>query len=432
MQTMNQRSFSKAESLSAAAIGANIRNVRCQRRMTQRDLAGRIGMSAPAFNNIERGRGVPSTPVLCRIASALDVSVDTLLGRAGHEARRAIGVVTPSILREAGAAYAVHSEDTPSYHVSVGRPDLAGRPDAPAGLIHLLPCDRPYARETLNALEDLVHAYLIAEDLCEAARRAAIPLCLAMPRTEHGIAELAMRVRALFGVGPAVIFDYLELFENAGLRVVFAPLPDGVESAACYDARWENAFLFVSTADKPSTERQIFRLVRELGRIYCYTGQVREIEGRAKPLDAAHVASKFTAFFLMPSEAVHATVRQIGIKPDGWTWEMLLRLKHRFGVSAETFLYRLGELDLILPKPLADFKARIRAGYAATGNAEPGGTCRVLFPNGRLGDLLLAAASQAARRADYADDLALVRTLLRRRGVKTGMPKHLHSPAKES
>ncbi|MBM4164584.1 MAG: helix-turn-helix domain-containing protein [Lentisphaerae bacterium] len=428
---MNQRSFSKADSLSAAGIGASIRNIRCQRRMTQLDLAGRIGMSAPAFNNIERGRSVPSTPVLCRIASALDVSVDAVLGRAGSEARRADGVITPAILREATVGYGVRSEDTPRDHVSVRRPNLAGSSEAPEGLIHLLPGDKPYARETLHTLEDLVHAYLIAEDLCEAARRAAIPLRLAMPRTEYGIAELAMRVRALFGIGPAVIFDYLELFENAGLRVVFAPLPDGVESAACYDERWENAFLFVSTADRPSTERQLFRLVRELGRIYCYTGQVREIAGRDKPLDAAHVAAKFTAFFLMPAEAVHATVRQVGITPDGWTWEMLLRLKHRFGVSAETFLYRLDELDLILPKPLADFKARIRAGYAATGNAEPGGTCRVLFPNGRLGDLLLAAASQAARRADFADDLALVRTLLRRRSVKTGLPKHIRIPKQE-
>jgi hypothetical protein len=56
----------------------------------------------------------------------------------------------------------------------------------------------------------------------------------------------------------------------------------------------------------------------------------------------------------------------------------------------------------------------------------------MLFPNGRLGDLLLAASGQAARRADFADDLALVRTLLRRRGVKTGLPKHLHSPKRES
>jgi len=259
---MNQRSFSKADSLSAASIGANIRNVRCQRRMTQLDLAGRVGMSAPAFNNIERGRGVPSTPVLCRIASALDVSVDTLLGRVGHEARRANGVVTPSILREAGAAYAVHSEDTPRYHVSVGRPDLAGMRDAPGGLIHLLPCDKPYARETISALEDLVHAYLIAEDLCEAARRAAIPLCLAMPLTENGIADLAMRVRALLGIGPAVIFDYLELFENAGLRVVFAPLPDGVALSWPDLGRWIRASWSWAVKKKPPASRSSKRASR--------------------------------------------------------------------------------------------------------------------------------------------------------------------------
>jgi hypothetical protein len=112
---------------------------------------------------------------------------------------------------------------------------------------------------------------------------AANPLCLAMPHTENGIEDFAMRVRALLGIGPGVIFDYLELFENAGLRVIFAPLPGEVESAACHDPVSENAFLFVSTAGPATAERQLFRLVCELGRIYCHTGGVRQVAGRATP-----------------------------------------------------------------------------------------------------------------------------------------------------
>jgi len=33
------------------------------------------------MNNIEQGRSLPSTPVLCRIAAVLDVPVDVLLAR---------------------------------------------------------------------------------------------------------------------------------------------------------------------------------------------------------------------------------------------------------------------------------------------------------------------------------------------------------------
>jgi Zn-dependent peptidase ImmA (M78 family) len=243
-----------------------------------------------------------------------------------------------------------------------------------------------------------------------------------MPHTETGIEDLAMRVRGLLGIGPAVIFDYLELFENAGLRVIFADLPGGVPSAACHDPASENAFLFVSAAGRHTAERQLFRLVLELGRVYCHTGGVRQVEGRRKPLDAEHVAAKFTAFFLMPAEAVHTTVRQVGVTHDGWSWELLLRLKHRFGVSAETFLYRLDELGLIAPRVLADFKARIQAHYAVTGHAEPDGSRRILSPNGRLGDLLLVAASRADT-DDTRREIVAVRAVLRRRGVTAGIPE---------
>ena len=350
-------------------VGATIRELRRQRHLTQTELGRRIGMRPGPMNNIEQGRSLPSTPVLCRIAAVLDVSVDVLLAQ------------TVPYVREKRDA----TVDSPA-----------------ANPVCLLPAVKSYTSATLAMLDDLSRVYLTLEDLCGATKRAAIPLRLAMPHTEAGIEDLAMRVRALLGIGPGVIFDYLELFENAGLRVIFAPLPEGVESAACHDPVSENAFLFVSTAGHATAEHQLFLLVRELGRIYCHTGGVRQVAGRAKPLDAEHVASKFTAFFLMPAEAVHTTVQQVGVKKDGWSWELLLRLKHRFGVSAETFLYRLGELDLIAPKLLADLKARVQAHYATTHHTEPDGSRRILSPNGRLGDLLLMAGEHAEARAMHA------------------------------
>jgi Zn-dependent peptidase ImmA (M78 family) len=116
----------------------------------------------------------------------------------------------------------------------------------------------------------------------------------------------------------------------------------------------------------------------------------------------------------MPAEAVHATVRQVGVRYDGWTWEMLLRLKHRFGVSAETFLYRLGELDLIAPTQLAACKKRILTHYAATHHAEPDGSLRLLAQNGRLGDLLLESQTRAG--GDQ-EEVRSVMALLKRRKV---------------
>lgn len=390
-----------------AAVGAAIRTLRRQQHLTQIELGRRIGMRPGPMNNIEQGRSLPSTPVLCRIAAVLGVTVDSLL----HPEKR------PAYVRENQAAYCTgEPEETAGYRTATPRPNFSAPAAHP---VHLLAVSPPYPAQTLRQLEDVVHAFLALEDICGVPKRAAIPLCLAMPRTEVGIEDLAMRVRGLLGIGPAVIFDYLELFENTGLRVIFGPLAGGIESAACHDAASGNAFLFVSTSGRPSTERQLFRLVLELGRIYCHTGGVRTIEGRTRLLDAEHVAAKFTAFFLMPAESVHATVRQVGVPYDGWTWELLLRLKHRFGVSAETFLYRLGELDLIAPRPLADLKARIHAHYAATRHAEPDGSRRILSPNGRLGDLLLMATSRATD--DYVRrEVAHVRKTLARCGARRG------------
>ncbi|MDD2456512.1 MAG: hypothetical protein PHE10_09320, partial [Kiritimatiellae bacterium] len=68
--------------------------------------------------------------------------------------------------------------------------------------------------------------------------------------------------------------------------------------------------------------------------------------------------------------------------------EMLLRLKHRFGVSAEAFNYRLHELGLIKAERQGELRAAIRRHYETHSFAELGDSRRILSPNGRLGDLL--------------------------------------------
>ena len=94
----------------------------------------------------------------------------------------------------------------------------------------------------------------------------------------------------------------------------------------------------------------------------------------------------------MPASAVRSSVAQLGVKPGGWNYELLLRLKHRFGVSAQAFLMRLGELGLIDKKGGEDLRKKIEAHYQQTAYGEPDATRRVLSPNGRLGDLLLIAS----------------------------------------
>jgi Zn-dependent peptidase ImmA (M78 family) len=58
-------------------------------------------------------------------------------------------------------------------------------------------------------------------------------------------------------------------------------------------------------------------------------------------------ARSFAAEFLMPEESVRFAVSQLGIRMNDWTLEMVVYLKSKFNVSAESFALRLESLGLI-------------------------------------------------------------------------------------
>ena len=67
----------------ADGLGAFIRAQRQQAELTLRELAARTNVSNPYLSQIERGLHEPSVRVLKAIASALNVSAETLLAQAG-------------------------------------------------------------------------------------------------------------------------------------------------------------------------------------------------------------------------------------------------------------------------------------------------------------------------------------------------------------
>jgi transcriptional regulator with XRE-family HTH domain len=66
-----------------AALGDYIRQQRQLANLSLRDLAARTNVSNPYLSQIERGLHEPSVRVLRAIATALNVSAETLLARAG-------------------------------------------------------------------------------------------------------------------------------------------------------------------------------------------------------------------------------------------------------------------------------------------------------------------------------------------------------------
>ncbi|MCK5835459.1 MAG: ImmA/IrrE family metallo-endopeptidase, partial [Lentisphaeria bacterium] len=161
-----------------------------------------------------------------------------------------------------------------------------------------------------------------------------------------------------------------------------------LSSFSYFDAPNQNAFFFVNSTLNP--ERQLFSLAFELGMIYMWE-QYMSSNQEDTDFDVIKAARKFAAFFLMPRETIKRTVKQLGISPSEWTYELLIRIKHRFGVSAESFLYRLNELDLIDKMPFTKIKKEILDFYDQNKFKEPGSSKRTPNHNGRLLDLLQLA-----------------------------------------
>ena len=65
------------------------------------------------------------------------------------------------------------------------------------------------------------------------------------------------------------------------------------------------------------------------------------------------LAKYFAACFLVPRDSLLNDLFTFGIRPSEWTYEIVLAFKTRFGVSAESFVYRLQEIKRI-QKNIAD------------------------------------------------------------------------------
>lgn len=339
-------------------VGRNIRLLRRRSGLTIAELAEQTGMREASLGRVERGKSAPSARVLFNLSKVLKVPLDAIFAE-----------TTARLEQLRGEA--------------AGRPCFTcmGRPELPGNIA-----------EKANAVID---AYLGLEDLCGARKSAGIPFQLFFYKNELGIEELAAAVRGFLGVEHSVVFDYAELLEANGFRVISVDFLDTLASCSYFDSQYRNAFFFLNR--NFNAEKQLFSLAYELGMVYMWGNRGIQNQNDEFSGDEAHrVACKFAAFFLMPREAVQKSVRQLGIKPENWTFELLVRIKQRFGVSAESFLYRLRELKLIDETAYRTVKNAILAFYEAHDYKEPGTADRVGRFNSRLGDLLVAAQSTVA------------------------------------
>lgn len=87
-------------------FGENLRKLRAERGLTQKELGDRVGLSKAVVSKYENSLGYPSLDMLIKIAAFFGVSTDYLLGAASKKTLDLSGLTDDQI----GAVYAIVSQ----------------------------------------------------------------------------------------------------------------------------------------------------------------------------------------------------------------------------------------------------------------------------------------------------------------------------------
>ena len=362
------------------AIGGAVRRLRERLGLRQGDLAKRTGMSAAQLCHIEKERNAPSVRTLRRIADALGVPLaDLAAGEASpaNAGPRRAAAHEPWPPEESEAMLAA---EAPVVYVTT-RDEGFFESLRPVGAVS--PADLPLAARA--QVRRRILEYRELERRTGVPTRPTLPLDYPAEIGTEDADALARAVRRAAGIADAVLFDSVELLENKGLRVVAADLPEGVDAFALWDGAAHNVWLMVRKG--ATDERQQFRAACTLADVLRFVSDGARDPVRDTPWNR-RFARAFAAAFLMPEGAVRETCYRLGLDEESWTWELLLREKRRYAVSAEAFAYRLEALGQLRPSLRQAFVRRARAWFDEHGT-EPEPSHRKDLRHSRFSDLKL-------------------------------------------
>ena len=325
-------------------IGEQVRTWRKVRGLLQKELAAKASMNVTQLWALENGRFSPSIRNTERIANALDITLLELLSSPGEQYNSPDGA--------AGEKKRLH---TPICEIMPVLKSSDGITD-----IDTLTQNRLIAQiETAREFESKYSALTPTN----------LPLSSQVSTSEAGAEQLAYALRAHLDIGSAIIHDTIPLFESYGVRVLDAKLPEKPGSISFYDTKNKNFTVFIAEQFKKKPWRRDFLLLTEIGRTFLFTRH--DHLPRHETARSRRFAHHFAATFLQPESAVRNAVYSLNIKPDEWTYELLLRMKERFGVSAQFFAIRLKELALITRRKSDEFINQIKQYYESHNNNEP-------------------------------------------------------------
>lgn len=270
-------------------IGSRIKLARAKAQLSTRELAEMVGVSPTAISKFERGEAAPRQSTLLRLAKALSVGVEYFF--------REIKVETVA------PAYRRHSK-------------LGVRLQA--------------AIEATIA--ETVERYLTAEQLFPEGFFPESELPQFPVKRLEEAEQAAVELRKKWDLGSDPVEDLCGQLENRGVKVIAIDGPQGFDGFSC----WVNDRIPVIAFNVNAPgDRQRFNLAHELGHLLLGAGHTVDVE------KAAH---RFAAAFLVPASAAS---NELGRKRSNLSFDELLLLKQRYGVSIQAWIRRAFDLGII-------------------------------------------------------------------------------------
>ncbi len=299
-------------------MGERIRLARKAAGLSLRALADQIGISHTMVAKLEKGEAVPASGMLLKLAQALGVKVAWIMRPTRH---------------------------------SLTAIEYRKKSNLPAKERH-----RVMAR-----VRDHFERRLEVEGLKPESTLQSLAVPDRIPASIKSFEEVeraAELLRDEWELGTNPIPDLIDVCEAHGLRVF--TIPDGHESfdgLAAVVGGWP---IVVVSADSCG-DRQRFTLSHELGH--------RVLDCRLDGLDPEKAAMRFAAAFLFPKSAC---IRELGAKRSNLDPRELYLLKHEWGMSMRSLIYRARDLGVIKSSDIRGIEIRMRRTYPGWPKTEPG------------------------------------------------------------
>jgi Zn-dependent peptidase ImmA (M78 family)/DNA-binding XRE family transcriptional regulator len=261
--------------------------------------------------------------------------------------------------------------------------------------------DRDY-----NKVIHSIESYVLLENLVGVQIQTEFPLMYPVREyNETLINHAAKMCRNILGTGVAPILNLYDLLENMGIHIVSLELSD--ESIDGFSLYLQSQGLFIFLNKETTEERKVFTLAHELGHLVCHRDAYRfSIEkGKNSPKTeeptlelGEKIVNSFAANFLISQEYVLQLIKSLNIRDDDWDLSLIIELKSRFKVSAESLVNRFFNLEIINRTTWESIRKDILEYYKKNKNTEPGGVDHSVIPfeNQRFINLVYIARKRKA------------------------------------